>query len=288
MIASLLALACLSQDALTLEQVLDRMQERAPAADRVVWNVRTIRGGRDYMDKGFECAGVYHKREGFRVQVNMLGCVETDGHGAMPGPNRFTAVFTPDSVSVAFSLLPIESSAHAVALPHMLFRARRGDAAFGKIDPLFLPSGFTMLSILEEPILRYTLAPRLAFGLEPALRLEGRRGEHYVLVSHLDADDVLDRVPRTWYSVRRLSKTFYVRADNFLIDRVDMELLERPSGVLQKDVRSDISIRVSRRQPCEGAEVPLETLTTYRSTIDDPTLPPAPYRRRVLLTPADF
>ncbi|HZN60872.1 MAG TPA: hypothetical protein VFC90_00575 [Planctomycetota bacterium] len=234
--------------------LLPRMEAMTKGIPRLAWDVLTEgESGSTAMDAGYKVQGRFVRDEGIRIKATAMGSAHGMSHGAPPGPNLHQLLYMPDRVAVALSVLTFESGRNTRCLPHLLFRARRGDPDHAAVDPRLLPGNDPILLRYHDPLTAYQLAPAILFGHEPGLEEAGtatvRGAACVILRSRHVADAGTRRGPEGWYPARSVEKRFYIEAASGLIAALEIEITGASSRVRMRH-------EVASRQTFGGLDLP--------------------------------
>lgn len=250
-----------------LEEILTRMEKRVETLEKFAWNVRTFSGIRNFSsDKGIDVHGRYRRGVGIRTQITHLGCADASVKPSTGGPNHFVLVHTPEAVSCAMTMVKLELPLTDALMPFALFRARPGEEAHGAIEPTLLPwRPMPEFLYLDDPIIKFTLAPRVLFGHEPSLavtrmaRFEGV--ECAVLESSRDANAVAEGMDPDWHPALSVRKRFYVSIPEAQILGLEIEAkMKEETGSSSLSYRA----RVVERAVTDGVDLPRQVEISVR------------------------
>lgn len=228
-LALLFCLGLAPQD--SAEETIAAMQKRADAiGEKIAWRVWTWLKDRNYStEKGFEVFGRFRRGEGTRSKVNVMGCAdESDGHDALPGPNRYSLIYLPTGeVSLQLSLIPMEAKEPDVFPPHVILRDRPGTRDRGAIEPYLLLPQLPVFLYFDTPLMHYAVMPSLLFSLEPGLKTGERKkieGVECIALRSERRFASAESPPSNWYRPDRVRKTFWIGIEDPVVRRLEMDI----------------------------------------------------------------
>ncbi|MHC4607374.1 MAG: tetratricopeptide repeat protein, partial [Planctomycetota bacterium] len=237
----------------TLEKIIERMEKNAEGVKDLTWKVTTIGTEDAAMPFNMTMKATYLRGTGLRIDAEMTQFMDLPGAGAGDQAVKLNYLYTDKELFFSLGARGSRAGGGAPDMSMMFMPGLGGMTLvqtrvpythpdYASFDPFFLPMGFPFRLLFDEVTGYYTVAPKMMFGQESSLKLDGSRkaGERdcFVLTSNVDGTPLKGELAMSLMGVSKSRKEFLIDKETFRIRSIDysftMEMSVPGMGTAQK------------------------------------------------------